>query len=119
MSININNQSSYSLDHHFRGARIAMRPLYEEIIAKLAEEMAFELKVGKIYIGLIHTLVFTALHIQTKKIIVEFVSRKEVSHTRIFKTKHFQKRRWAYYVEINSPTQFDRQLIQWIKESHE
>ncbi len=81
--------------------------------------MEFELKIGKTYIGLIHTLVFTALHIQTNKIIVEFVSRKKVSHTRIFKTKHFQKQRWAHYVEINSPTQFDKQLIHWIQDSHE
>jgi len=96
-----------------------MKPLFNQILAKLEDELDFELKVGKTYIGLIHNLVFAALHIQAKKIIVEFTSRKEVSSQRIVKSKKFQKSRWAYYVEVTTPASFDAQLLRWVKESYE
>lgn len=97
-----------------------MKPLVEGILAKLEAELPdFELKIGKAYIGLLHNLVFAALHVQTKKVIVEFTSRKEVSSQRIAKSKQFQKNRWAYYVEVTTPTSFDDQLLRWIKDSYE
>lgn len=119
MTIKVNEQSTFPLEYHFRGARSAMRPLFDKMISSLEKDLDFELKIGKTYIGLIHTLVFAALHIQTKKIIVEFVLRKEIEHKRIVKTKHFQKNRWAYYVEVDRPELFDGQLIDWIKDSYE
>lgn len=96
-----------------------MRPLFDEIVKKLERELDFELKIGKAYIGLLHKLVFAALHIQTKKIIVGFTLRKPISDHRIFKSKKFQKSRWAYYVEVASPAEFDAQLVRWIKDSYE
>lgn len=119
MTTRISSQSTFPLEHHFRGARSEMKPLFNQILAKLEDELDFELKVGKTYIGLIHNLVFAALHIQAKKIIVEFTSRKEVSSQRIVKSKKFQKSRWAYYVEVTTPASFDAQLLRWVKESYE
>ena len=92
-----------------------MRPLYDKLIAKLAKELSFKYKIGKAYIGLIHTLVFCALHIQTKKIIVEFVPRREFKNPRIIKSKKFQKARWAQYVELKGLSDIDGELIQMLK----
>jgi predicted patatin/cPLA2 family phospholipase len=120
MTIPLSNQSTCPLEYHFRGARSAMKPLVEDILAKLEAELPdFELKVGKAYIGLLHNLVFAALHVQAKKVIVEFTSRKEVSSQRIVKSKQFQKSRWAYYVEATTPASFDAQLLRWVKGSYE
>src|SRR4030067_1694597 len=103
MTIKINAQSTHPLDYHFRGKRANMRSLFDELIEKLQKETYFEYKIGKAYIGLIHTLVFAATHIQTEKIIVEFVPRKEFKSPRIIKSVKFQKARWAQYVEIKKP----------------
>ena len=119
MTIKINKQSTHPLDYHFRGGRIKMKPLYNELIEKLSKEIDFEYKIGKAYIGLIHTLVFAAFRIQTEKIIVEFTIRREVKSPRINKAKHFQKQRWAYFVNIKDSKDIDKQLIDWIKESWE
>ena len=119
MTVNTSEQSSYPLEYHFRGGRSAMRPLFDEVLSRLGQEMDFELKIGKTYIGLAHRLVFAALHIQTRKIIVEFTSRKEISNRRIVKSMKFQKSRWAYYVPVDTPASFDAQLLQWIKDSYE
>jgi hypothetical protein len=96
-----------------------MRPLFDKIVATLGRELDFELKIGKSYVGLLHKLVFAALHIQTRKIVAEFTLRKPISSDRIFKSKQFQKSRWAYYVKITAPEDFDTQLLDWIKESYE
>lgn len=117
MTIKVNKQSSYPLDYHFRGERIAMKPLYDELIGKLAKEIYFEYKIGKAYIGLIKTLVFACIRIQTKKIIFEFTSRKDIKDPRFNKVLHFQKGRWAYFLDINEPKDIDKELIAWVKES--
>lgn len=119
MSVRVSNQSTYPLEYHFRGSRVEMRSLVQNILAKLQHELDFELKIGKAYVGLLHTLVFAALHIQSKKVIVEFTSRKQVDSPRIIKSKQFQKSRWAYYVEVKTTTEFDDELLRWIKESYE
>ena len=117
MAIKFNKQSSYSLEYHFRSERTAMKPLYDELIDKLAKEIEFEYKIGKAYIGLIHTLVFACIRIQTKKIIFEFTSRKELKSPRFNKVLHFQKDRWAYFLDIKEPKDIDKELIDWVKES--
>ena len=117
--IKINKESTLQLDYHFRGGREAMRPLFDEFIGKLSGELDFEYKIGKAYIGLIHMLVFAAFRIQTKKIIVEFVARKEFKSPRITRIIHFQKKRWAYFVNVKESEDIDRELIDWIKESYE
>lgn len=119
MTIKVNKQSTYPLDYHFRGKRAEMKPLFNELIKKIQKEIDFEYKIGKAYIGLIHTLVFTALRIQTEKIIIEFTIRKEIKSLRITKAKHFQKQRWAYFVDIKESKDIDTELIGWIKESWE
>lgn len=96
-----------------------MRPLFDHILARLRRELDFELKIGKAYVGLRHRLVFAALHVQTRKIVVEFTSRREISNRRIVKSKQFQKSRWAYYVDVARPASFDAQLLKWIKDSYE
>ncbi|KKQ98017.1 MAG: hypothetical protein UT24_C0005G0036 [Candidatus Woesebacteria bacterium GW2011_GWB1_39_12] len=119
MTVKINKQSSYPLDYHFRGERVNMKPLFDDLTTKLVKEIDFEYKIGKAYIGLIHTLVFAALRIQTSKIIVEFVARKQFKSPRINKVKHFQKQRWAYFVDIKESKDIDKGLIDWIKQSYE
>lgn len=69
MKIKINKQSKFPLDYHFRGKRIAIKPLYDELVSKMARELDFEYKIGKAYIGLIQTLVFAAIRVQTQKIL--------------------------------------------------
>jgi hypothetical protein len=120
MTIPISDQSTYPLEYHFRGGRSAMKPLVENILTELEAELPeFELKIGKTYIGLLHKLVFAAIHVQTKKVIVEFTSRKEISSPRIVNSKQFQKSRWAYYVEVTTPESFDTQLLEWVKSCYE
>jgi hypothetical protein len=119
MTIPVSDQSTYPLEYHFRGARSAMRPLFNAVLSRLERELDFELKIGKAYIGLLHRLVFAALHVQTKKIVVEFTSRKKIANRRIVKSKQFQKSRWAYYVDVATPASFDAQLLKWIKDSYE
>ena len=117
MTIKINKQSTLSLDYHFRGERIKMKPLFDELIEKLSKEINFEYKIGKAYIGLINTLVFACIRTQTQKIIFEFTSRKELKSPRFNKVLHFQKDRWAYFLDIKESRDIDKELIGWVKES--
>ncbi|MBU0682671.1 MAG: hypothetical protein KJ864_00065 [Candidatus Omnitrophica bacterium] len=117
MTIKINKQSTYPLDYHFRGKRAEMKPLFDELITKLSKELDFEYKIGKAYIGLIRTLVFVAIRIQTEKIIFEFTSRQELKSPRFIKIKHFQRQRWAYFLDIKESKDIDKKLIGWVKES--
>ncbi|MDD1665497.1 MAG: DUF5655 domain-containing protein [Methanomicrobiales archaeon] len=117
--IKINKGSTFPLDYHFRGGREAMGPLFNELIGKLRGELDFEYKIGKAYIGLVHTLVFAAIRIQTKKIIVEFAARKEFSSPRFTRILHFQKERWAYFLNIKEPEDIDGELIDWMKQAYE
>jgi hypothetical protein len=117
MTIKINEQSTYSLDYHFRDKRADMKPLFDELIKKLQKEINFEYKIGKAYIGLIKTLVFAGVRIQTQKIIFEFTSRKQIKSPRFNKVLHFQKDRWAYFLDIKSPKDIDKELIGWVKAS--
>lgn len=117
MRIKDSGQSSYPLEFHFRGQRQSMRPLYDELIDSLAKEINFEYKIGKAYIGLIHTLVFACIRIQTKKIVFEFTSRHELTSHRFHKTLHFQRDRWAYFLDISVPNEIDEELLGWVKGS--
>jgi hypothetical protein len=119
MKIKINGKSTFPLDYHFRGERVLMKPLFDELITKLRKELDFEYKIGKAYIGLIRTLVFVGLRVQTKKIIVEITLRKMLKSPRIKKTLQFQKRRWAYFLDIKESKDIDKELINWIKQSYE
>ncbi|MFA5033840.1 MAG: DUF5655 domain-containing protein [bacterium] len=119
MKIKINKESTFPLDYHFRGERVSMKPLFDELVTKLEKELYFEYKIGKAYIGLIHTLVFAAFRVQTKKIIVEITLRKMLKSPRIKKTLQFQKRRWAYFLDIKESKDIDKELIDWIKQSCE
>jgi len=119
MKIKIRPDSTHTLDYHFRGDRKAMKPLYDVLIGRLSREMDFEYKIGKSYIGLIKRLVFAAIRVQTKKMILEFTPRKEFKSPRIFKSVQFQKQRWAQYVEIKSIDDIDQELINWVKFSCE
>lgn len=117
MTIKINKQSTYPFDYHFRGKKSVMKPLFDELIAKLAKDLDFEYKIGKAYIGLIRTLVFAAIRIQAEKIIFEFTSHQELKSPRFTKIKHFQKQRWAYFLDIKKSKDIDKELIGWVKES--
>jgi hypothetical protein len=119
MDIAINHESSYPLDYHFRGRRSALRPLFDRLIVILASELDFDFKIGKTYIGLIHTLVFAAIRVQTEKIVVEFTIRKEIASPRIVRALHFQRQRWAYFVVIRAPSDIDSELVEWIRQSYE
>jgi len=57
MQIKINKASTYPLEYHFRDKRMVMKPLFDNLISKLAKEMDFEYKISKAYIGLMKTLV--------------------------------------------------------------
>jgi hypothetical protein len=114
--INIHPDSTVPLDTHFHGSREAMRPLFNELIEQL-KDADFQFKIGKSYIGLIRSLVFTALHIQAKKIVVEVVARKKFKSPRIVKILHFQKARWAHYVPICHIQDIDEEIIHWIIEA--
>jgi len=107
--------SEYSLGYHFRGKRINMKLLFDEFIEKLRRGLDFEFKIGKAYIGLQHRLVFGALHIQTEKIVVEFVARKVFKSPRIKKAIQCGKHRWAYFVDIKESRNIDEQLLNWVK----
>jgi len=117
MTIKINKQSTYPLEYHFRGKRAEMKPLFNELIKRLQKEIDFEFKIGKAYIGLVKTLVFAGVRIQTQKIIFEFTSRKQIKSPRFNKMLHFQKDRWAYFVDIQKPEDIDEELIGWVKTS--
>ena len=117
MKIKINKASTYSLDYHFRDKRMIMKPLFDELISKLAKEVDFEYKIGKVYIGLMKTLVFASIRIQTQKIVFEFTSRQKFKSDRFNKVLHFQKDRWAYFLDIKSPKNIDEELIGWVKAS--
>ena len=119
MNIKINKQSTYLLDYHFRGKRVNMKPLFDELIEKLSKEIDFEYKIGKAYIGLINTLVFAAFRIQTEKIIVELTIRREIKSPRFTKVLRFQKQRWAYFLDIKEPKDIDEELVSWTKEACE
>lgn len=114
--IPIHADSTGSLEDHFHGRRAAMEPLFNLLIERLGG-IDFQFKVGKSYVGLIRQLVFAALHIQTEKIIVEFVTRKKFESPRITKTNQFQKARWAQFVSISQPQDIDDELIHWIEEA--
>jgi hypothetical protein len=94
-----------------------MKPLFDELASKLAKEVDFEYKIGKAYIGLIKTLVFACIRIQTQKIIFEFTSRQKLKSDRFNKVLHFQKDRWAYFLDIKSTEDIDKELIGWVKAS--
>ncbi len=117
MQIKINKQSTYSLDSHFQGRRVVIKPIFNELISKLAKELDFEYKIGKAYIGLIKTLVFACIRIQTEKMIFEFTSRQKLESTRFNKILHFQKDRWAYFLDIKESKDIDEELINWVKKS--
>lgn len=111
--------TTYTLAHHFRGKRAGMRKLFDEFVGTLRKELDFEYKIGKSYIGLRHKTVFVGLYIQTKKIVVEIVARKEIRHPRIRKTVAFDKDRWAYFVDVGNSSDIDEQLLEWIRQAHE
>jgi hypothetical protein len=94
-----------------------MKPLYDELIDKLNKKVNFEYKIGKAYIGLIKTLVFAAIRIQTQKIVFEFTSRQKLKSPRFTKVLHFQKDRWAYFLDIKESKDIDKELVGWVKES--
>lgn len=116
MKIKINKESTYNLDYHFRDSRMVMKPLFDEFIKKLKERIYFEYKIGKAYVGLIDKLVFACIRIQTKKIIIEFTSRKVLTSKRFTKILHFQKDRWAYFLDIKEAKDIDNELLDWIAE---
>ncbi|RJR28114.1 hypothetical protein C4564_06140 [Candidatus Microgenomates bacterium] len=117
MKVKVNKASTYPLDYHFRGKRMVIKPLFDELTSKLAKEVDFEYKIGKAYIGLMKTLVFACIRIQTQKIIFEFTSRQELKSPRFNKILHFQKDRWAYFLDIKSSEDIDKELIDWVTES--
>jgi hypothetical protein len=119
MDIATHATSSFPLEHHFRGRRDRMRPLFDHLVAALARELDFEYKIGKTYIGLIHTLVFAAIRVQTEKLVLEFVIRQQVASPRITRVRHFQRQRWAYFVDIRDAGDIDAQLIEWVALAHE
>jgi hypothetical protein len=119
MKIKIHPDSTYMLDYHFKGRKSEMKPLFDTLIEKLSKDLDFEFKIGKTYIGLIKKLVFAAIRVQTKKLVFEFVPRKEFKSPRIVKSIRFQKERWAQYVELKEPADIDQELIDWVKFSHE
>lgn len=111
--------SAFSLTHHFAGKKAVMKSLFDVLVLKLREELPFEYKIGKSYIGLQHQLVFAAIYIQTRKIIVEFVARKVFKHPRIRKVVESGRNRWAYFVDVTSVSDIDVQLVDWIKQAYE
>jgi tRNA A37 threonylcarbamoyladenosine biosynthesis protein TsaE len=64
-------------------------------------------------------LVFAAFRIQTEKIIVELTIRREIKSPRFTKVLHFQKQRWAYFLDIKDSKDIDDELIGWTKEACE
>jgi hypothetical protein len=96
-----------------------MKPLFDELIAKLRKELDFEYKIGKTYIGLIHKLVFVGLYIQMDTIIVEFVARKVFKSPRIKKVFDSGRNRWAYFFDVKESKDINEQLLNWIKQSYE
>ncbi len=119
MEVKISQQSRYPIDYHFRGKRANMKPLFAQLIKRLRKEIDFEYKIGKAYIGLIRTLVFAAFRIQTQKIIVEFTARKKLKSPRFTKILHFQKQRWAYFLNVKESKDVDSELLGWIADSCE
>lgn len=107
------------LDYHFRGRRSDLRPLYERLLAELAKRWEFECQVGKTYIGLKHKIVFAALYIQTRKIVVELVARRQFNGARIRKVVQFAPNRWAHFIDVQREKDIDEQLLGWIGQAYE
>lgn len=108
-----------ALDFHFRGRRADMRPLFDRLIAELSKRCDFDLQIGKTYIGLKHRVVFAGLYVQTKKILVEIVVRREFKCARINKVVQFAPKRWAHFVAVQTDKDIDEQLLRWLQQSCE
>jgi len=107
-----------SVDAHFKGKPAHLKPLFEELCAKLRAFGAFRTDAVKSSINLVSTHHFGGVRVQKDGLRVGFVLSHPVEHPRILRTEKITPTIWAHHVKIAGTDDLDAELLAWLKEAH-
>jgi len=110
--------TSYSVNDHFVNKDPAVRTLYDQLIKALNKIGPIEEDPKK-----------TSIHINRKSALIGVETRKnyllltikadhKINNPRIEKTEQISSRRFYHKVKISSATDYDAELISWLKDAY-
>ena len=116
-----NNQSHscvvYPLANHFKDKPFG-EGLFKELVKKL-DSIKFIIDSVPCCIHLVSKSTFCAAWIGKNKMKIDFKLDTVLKNKRFSKVLKMSANRYLYYMEIKTKEEIDKELISWIKKSHE
>jgi hypothetical protein len=109
----------FPLDQHFE-RKPEGKLLYEKFKKSVKKRIGFfKVESLECCIHFVSTFTFTAIKIFKDKIRVDFSLSRKIKARRIRQHVQMSASRYLYVIDINSETEIDEELMEWIKEAHD
>lgn len=107
------------IDDHFQNKPIEIRHLFDELVDKLSDTLAFSITPLKSTIYLTAISHFAAIHVRQKYIIIEFSNDSPIMNERVYRSQPYTMKLFTHFMRIRNDDEIDNQFIAWITEAYE
>ena len=107
------------VSHYFDGRDPALREIYERLLAAVARfgPVTVDPKKGSIHLD--RKSAFAEVVVRKESLILAFKAAGDIESPRIIKRMKASARRWYLYCRVENLKQLDRELMRWLRQSHE
>ncbi len=93
--------------------------LYRSLLTALRAMGPFQEEMKKTSVHLVRRSAFVGVQLRREYLIVTIKSEKPIKSARISKSEQVSRNRWHGEVRISSETDFDRELLAWLKGAYD
>lgn len=115
----VHSCTKFPLDKHFKGKEEIARLLYDELTARIRQEVGlFRVDSIPCCIHLVTNFTFAAVYALKDKIRIHLSLDYKLKNPRIDKWSQMSKNRYLYSLDIKDKKEIDRELMDWLKEAY-
>jgi hypothetical protein len=107
----------HSVAGHFAGKSLAVRAIYDRILAAARDLGAVEEEAKKTSIHLVHKTAFAGVATRRESLILTLKTAADVDSLRIARHEQASAHRWHLEIKLTDPTEVDAEVLGWLRQA--
>ncbi|HEV8146753.1 MAG TPA: DUF5655 domain-containing protein [Bryobacteraceae bacterium] len=95
------------------------KALYERLLTALRKLGPFEAEWKKTSIHLVRKTAFAGVHPRKASLVLTLKASELIKSPRIAKSEQVSRNRWHLDLKVNSPSEIDKQLLDWLRAAYD
>jgi hypothetical protein len=109
----------YTVDDHFAGKPLAVREVYDRLLAALRTNGPVQEEPKKTSIHLVRSSALAGVEVRRDYLLVNIKSSSPIASPRVTKSERLSARRFHQKIKLVSPEDVDTELHGWLADAYE